>query len=429
MSVSHSSNFETRNHTVLVGIFENDIQVQVLRIKNLQPKDSCLIGKTVENALTELTNSFEKQSFQKGYKCLNIFCSKLDTTFIPENELSGIQCNCPVGKEKHEINVRWTLAFWREVMSSTGVFGDRTRFAKLGMAIIDVLTQTLRDILEKEIPSTHIYGKVNSTKLPKGVKGPNPEQKKLLDDAKKYGYQKFDIILLYMLIRNYCSKIDKPTNDWGFKTLPAAGEITVGDDVERIRLIRNEVYGHVSSASASQDEFDENWSIISDICRRLKKFEHGDHVRSHRGRSQETQLPRSHLTAWELRYLDLPRSECGPRPCTPFFSTESWVALIDQNKSGIYHSLASDMVTMTTVMLFCCLGTLTQGLKGSNSTKSDEPPPEADDKIILIVIGVSGAVIIVIVVVVIVVKKRRKANSQARRRPKIRYNKASAGTS
>ncbi|XP_061170568.1 uncharacterized protein LOC133179908 [Saccostrea echinata] len=272
--------FETRNHTVLVGIFENDIQVQVLRIKNLQPKDSCLIGKTVENALTELTNSFEKQSFQKGYKCLNIFCSKLDTTFIPENELSGIQYNCPVGKEKHEINVRWTLAFWREkgenvcfatAVSSTGVFGDRTRFAKLGMAIIDVLTQTLRDILEKEIPSTHIYGKVNSTKLQKGVKGPNPEQEKLLNDAKKYGYQKFDITLLYMLIRNYCSKIDKPTNDWGLKTLPAAGEITVGDDVERIRLIRNEVYGHVSSASASQDEFDENWSIISDICRRLKK--------------------------------------------------------------------------------------------------------------------------------------------------------------
>ncbi|XP_062604653.1 uncharacterized protein LOC134266425 [Saccostrea cucullata] len=100
-----------------------------------------------------------------------------------------------------------------------------------------------------------------------------------------------------------------------------------------------------------------------------------------------------------------------------------------QNKSEICHSLASDMVTMTTLMLFCCLGTLTHGLKGSNSTKSEDPPPEADDKIILIVIGVSGAVIIVIVVVVIVVKKRRKANSQARRRPKVRYNKASAGTS
>ena len=66
----------------------------------------------------------------------------------------------------------------------------------------------------------------------------------------------------------------------------------------------------------------------------------------------------------------------------------------------------------------------------SNSTKAGEPTPEEEknDYVIIIVIGVSGVAVIILVVVVIVVKKRRKANSRGRRRPKVRYNKPSAGT-
>ncbi|XP_062593255.1 uncharacterized protein LOC134254740, partial [Saccostrea cucullata] len=107
--------FETENHTVTVGIINNDIQVQVLRINDLQLKVSCKIGKSIQTALTELTATFnEKKTFQKGYKCLNLFCCEKDLTFIPENELSGSQCNCPIGKGKHKIDVQWTLGFWED---------------------------------------------------------------------------------------------------------------------------------------------------------------------------------------------------------------------------------------------------------------------------------------------------------------------------
>ncbi|XP_062575505.1 uncharacterized protein LOC134237418 [Saccostrea cucullata] len=271
----------TKNHTVIVGIFDNDIQIQVIRINKLQLKVSCEIGRSIENALTQLTKTFEEEkTFQKGYKCLNVFCSEEDMSFIPEKKLSEakeIQCNCPI-VDKHEIDVHETLMFWEEeteecanskTSGSSGLnLDDRTRFAKVGMAINDVLTQTLRDILQNNIPSSKIFVKVNASKRYKDLNG---EQQNLLQDATNSGYEKFDITLLYTLIRNF-STITKPTRGWGLKALPAPGEITEGDDVERIRLIRNNVFGHVNSASTSQPVFDDCWSIISDICTRLESY-------------------------------------------------------------------------------------------------------------------------------------------------------------
>ncbi|XP_062604654.1 uncharacterized protein LOC134266426, partial [Saccostrea cucullata] len=271
--------FETENHTVTVGIINNDIQVQVLRINDLQLKVSCKIGKSIQTALTELTATFnEKKTFQKGYKCLNLFCCEKDLTFIPENELSGSQCNCPIGKGKHKIDVQWTLGFWEDRNSSCPTvpvaprpnLDGRSRFAKLGMATNDVLNQAYKDIIELEILPTVCYIKVQS--LPTKLQL-YPEQERLLQDAQHTGYKNFDISLSYKIIRNVCSKIPKPTKGrWGQNKMPAPGETTVGDDIERIRLMRNSLTGHVSSASTSQTEFDDTWSLMAGICQRLETF-------------------------------------------------------------------------------------------------------------------------------------------------------------
>ncbi|XP_062610817.1 uncharacterized protein LOC134272618 [Saccostrea cucullata] len=271
--------FETENHTVIVGIIDKDIQVQVLRINDPKLKVSCKIGKSIQTALTELTATFnEKKTFQKGYKCLNLFCSEKDQTFIPEDELSGSQCNCPIGRGKHKIDVQWTLGFWEDrnsccftiPVASRPNLDGRTRFAKLGMATNDVLNQAYRDIVELEILPTVCLTKVQS--LPT-ILQLYPEQERLLQDAKHSGYKDFDISLSYKIIRNVCSKIPKPTKGrWGQNKMPAPGETTVGDDIERIRFIRNGLTGHVSSASTSQTEFDDTWSLMAGICQRLEVF-------------------------------------------------------------------------------------------------------------------------------------------------------------
>ncbi|XP_056008217.1 uncharacterized protein LOC125665478 isoform X3 [Ostrea edulis] len=145
----------------------------------------------------------------------------------------------------------------------------RSRFAKLGMAINEVLTQTYRDILEKEVSPNHVYNSVRSSPIYSHIRS---DQELLLRNARSSGYDDFDITLLYTLLRNICSKIPHPTKGWGGSTLPAAGDQTVGDDIERIRLIRNSVYGHSNSASISQAEFDKNWSLIDEVCRRLQSY-------------------------------------------------------------------------------------------------------------------------------------------------------------
>ncbi|XP_061186285.1 uncharacterized protein LOC133194323 [Saccostrea echinata] len=279
--------FDHNAHTVVIGICNDDIQLQVFRIKPLtvDKEVSNEIGNSVDKTIEKLTETFiDTKIFHRGYKCQNIICNEKDISFTLASELSKIkakeiQCKCKL-REKHVINVQRTLGFWEkgEVSDSSTPgasgqnLGGQSRFAKLGMATNDVLNKAYRDILESEISPSDIENKVNllSNKKRMNLKL-NPDQEDLLKKAKNSGYVEFDISLTYKMIRNICSMIPKPTKGkWGEE--PAAGEVTVGDDIERIRLIRNRLTAHVNSASTSQTEFDDTWSTMSDICQRLETF-------------------------------------------------------------------------------------------------------------------------------------------------------------
>ncbi|XP_062595325.1 uncharacterized protein LOC134256657, partial [Saccostrea cucullata] len=153
--------------------------------------------------------------------------------------------------------------------------GGRSRFAKLGMAINEELTQACRDVLELEVPPGLVYNKVKASSIYKKIR---PEQELCLIGAKADGYKEFDITLLYTLIRNICTKIPRPTKGWGGNTMPSVGETTIGDDIERIRMIRNTMFGHISSASTSKADFDDTWSVIADICQRLQSYTKKDYM-------------------------------------------------------------------------------------------------------------------------------------------------------
>ena len=67
--------------------------------------------------------------------------------------------------------------------------------------------------------------------------------------------------------------------------MPSPNEVTVGDDVERIRLIRNKFFAHISEAAISETEFKDQWSIISGICTRMQTRLRNDYV----GRLQDAE--------------------------------------------------------------------------------------------------------------------------------------------
>ena len=152
---------------------------------------------------------------------------------------------------------------------------DRTRFFRLNLVIIDELTPILRDLLHNEIQPTDIFNTVKQ----KYLKIFRPDEIALISTAKTKSYNDFDITLLYKLLRNVCPNISSPTIKWVLSKMPSQNEITVGDDIERIRLIRNNVQGHITEAAIPETEFQEYWSTISDICTRMQTLLNKDYVR------------------------------------------------------------------------------------------------------------------------------------------------------
>ncbi|XP_061193662.1 uncharacterized protein LOC133201885 [Saccostrea echinata] len=273
--------FAFQEHNVLLGMTPKEIQLQVSVIEGEVNISTCYeVKKTIDSKLSVLSTTFQTDfKFMFGFKCKAVgFCDDQESSVIDEAEFTqpSFQCpSCPI-ERKHIIKTNDITKYWVEPKakaSSTAVasgqdLGGRSRFAKLGMATNDVLNQAYRDILEMEFPPSLIYNKVKASSIYKRLR---PEQEHLLQIAQQSGYKNFDISLTYTLIRNICSTIPKPTKPkWGEK--PAAGEVTVGDDIERIRSIRNNLSAHVSSASTPQTEFDDTWSMMSDICQRLETF-------------------------------------------------------------------------------------------------------------------------------------------------------------
>ncbi|XP_062592845.1 uncharacterized protein LOC134254339 isoform X2 [Saccostrea cucullata] len=277
--------FETQNHTVVVGISDNDIQVQVLRSNNLHPEVSCEIGRAIEIAFTELTKTFdEKKTFLKGYKCLNIFCSKGDTTFIPENNVheikdSVIQCNCPIGK-RHDIDVPWTLGFWKKakekdmdenrvVESIVSAQDSKRRYWENFEKLTEISRDVLQNYFDNKLPPQDLK-QVLTTHKDDMKKGPyrfGEDQLRILfpGDGSLATSSSFDVTIMYKLLRNYQGD-DSP---WWGKT-PRTEDINDINDIERIRDYRNKMKHAVSETKVlEKDVFEIYWLDLTQAVERL----------------------------------------------------------------------------------------------------------------------------------------------------------------
>jgi hypothetical protein len=148
---------------------------------------------------------------------------------------------------------------------------------RIGLVILEELTPMLQDVLEYHIPRSQISSEV-TTQIKKQRRQDKQflkfgaEQMLTINNAHTDGYRNFDITLLYTLLRNLkCLNITAPTQGWGTSNMPGNGETTLGDDIERIRLIRNNIWGHVAVPSLSEKESQDLWSIISGVCSRMQK--------------------------------------------------------------------------------------------------------------------------------------------------------------
>ncbi|XP_052691383.1 uncharacterized protein LOC128169265 [Crassostrea angulata] len=143
--------------------------------------------------------------------------------------------------------------------------GENTNLARVAQMILGPCTNVLRDVLRKEIAPSNLETKVRAyiAKTKKPVINQHQETLVYSKD-----YLKFDVTLLYFLLRNMCS-IQPHSNTWGNN--PQPGDRGVSGNIERIRLIRNE-YGHNSERSISDIDFKIKYKYIKGIVRELENY-------------------------------------------------------------------------------------------------------------------------------------------------------------
>ena len=76
----------------------------------------------------------------------------------------------------------------------------------------------------------------------------------------------FDVTLLTILLRNICG-LSPPVTGWDKN--PPAGDTSKSADIARIKILRNQVYGHVASVQLDDATLNKLWQEISDPLIRL----------------------------------------------------------------------------------------------------------------------------------------------------------------
>ena len=157
----------------------------------------------------------------------------------------------------------------------TTISKEKVNYVRSCCLFVDVFPEILRYILHYDIRPSRIYSRAqvkSAADRAAGVRKPftlGKDQWVLLQNAATNGYSEFDLSLLYTLIRNLAlPSVVPPSNGWGNEpSLPT--EITIGDDVERMRSLRNNVYGHATSTKIPDNVFQMYWSRAVDICARM----------------------------------------------------------------------------------------------------------------------------------------------------------------
>ena len=142
-------------------------------------------------------------------------------------------------------------------------------------AVVDLGGDMLRNVLYHHVKPAIVVSYVLASKYYKS--NPlNSYQMSVLGIASAKGdYSECEITLLYSLLRNLSptSIATRPTAGWGRAV--AVGDTALGDDVERIREIRNEVYGHTASTAMTDSTYNKYMCQLQNICTRMDTMHTG----------------------------------------------------------------------------------------------------------------------------------------------------------
>lgn len=140
---------------------------------------------------------------------------------------------------------------------------ENENFCRLCQLIMTICSDVFRDILSYFIKPTDLRSALdkNSQKLQK-LKYINYHQLDILYPASgntQTRVEDMDMCLLYTLLRNICN-IKPLTKKWG--NSPNQCDSSLGACIDRIRLMRNSIYGHLKTGSIEDVDFKIYWTDL-----------------------------------------------------------------------------------------------------------------------------------------------------------------------
>ena len=140
----------------------------------------------------------------------------------------------------------------------------KANYSRICQLLVDKGGDALRSAFHVKHPPSTLAAVLNAKKsVLKTIRYSviSPSQWSLLFPASGAPDSKnFDITLLTILLRNICG-LSSPTTGWN--VMPPAGDTSISADILRIKIFRNQVYGHIASPQLDDTTFETLWQEIS----------------------------------------------------------------------------------------------------------------------------------------------------------------------
>ncbi|XP_021350912.1 uncharacterized protein LOC110448793 [Mizuhopecten yessoensis] len=149
---------------------------------------------------------------------------------------------------------------------------ETTNFARISRLIVDICCDLLRSVLDAKLSFTQldVFVQSQQSHLYQYL---DPNQRRVLFPrvGKFTGTSKdLDFTLLYKLFRHLLN-IGIPPHNKGWGKIPDSFDTSLSANIDRLRVQRNEVVGHLPKASLSDTDFSERWIIIRQCVFEIEK--------------------------------------------------------------------------------------------------------------------------------------------------------------
>ncbi|XP_046857783.1 E3 ubiquitin-protein ligase DZIP3-like [Xenia sp. Carnegie-2017] len=138
--------------------------------------------------------------------------------------------------------------------------------SRLSKLLINKGTQALKTTLQSLLKPSSLASKLKDPSTKKTLKSikfkviKNEQWDLLYPSVGDPDIENFDITLLTVLLRNICG-LKAPTRGWDY--LPSSSDSSDSASIARIKFYRNKVYGHITTTSVDDSEFENLWQEIS----------------------------------------------------------------------------------------------------------------------------------------------------------------------